>query len=54
MTRLVEQTTGKYLGYPLAITERTVTVFRPDGRFVGTAYSISGARRLVRGYRRTR
>lgn len=42
---------AKYLGYPLLVKERDVTVFRPDGREIGLAYSMSGARRIVRGYR---
>ena len=44
-------TTGRYLGMNLHITDRSVIVARPDGRVIGTAYSMSGARRLVRGYR---
>lgn len=43
---------AKYLGYPLIVKERDVTVLAPvSGRVIGTAYSMSGARRLVRGYR---
>lgn len=51
MRRVAEVTEGKYLGHPLVIRERDVTVLRPDGRLIGVAYSMSGARRLVRGYR---
>lgn len=52
MTRVAQQAEGRYLGCRLAITERTVTVFAPvSGRVIGTAYSISGARRIIRGYR---
>jgi hypothetical protein len=42
----------KYLGYDLVIGPRTVTVSTPDGRPIGTAYTVSGARRIVKGYRR--
>ena len=42
---------GRYLGLTLVITERTVDVFRHDGRHIGTAYTVSGARRICRGYR---
>lgn len=52
MTRVAQQAEGRYLGCRLAITERTVTVFAPArGRVIGVAYSLSGARRLARGYR---
>lgn len=44
-------TTGRYLGMTLHITDSVVTVARPDGRVIGTAYSMSGARRIARGYR---
>ena len=47
-----ESVRALYLGYPLEITERAVTVFTPEGRKVGQAASIGGARRLIRGYRK--
>lgn len=53
MTPAVEQTHGKYLGFRLAITDHTVTVYRLDGRLIGTSASMSGARRLIKGYRRS-
>lgn len=43
---------GRYLGYPLKITEREVTVYTHDGREIATVPSISTARRVIRGYRR--
>lgn len=52
MTRVAEHAHGKYLGCEMRITERCVTVFAPaSGRVIGTAYSISGARRIAKGYR---
>lgn len=52
MTRVAQVAHGRYLGCTLRITERDVTVFAPaSGRVIGVAYSLSGARRLARGYR---
>lgn len=52
VTRVAQETHGKYLGCRLLIRERDVTVFAPaGGRVIGVAYSLSGARRLCRGYR---
>lgn len=41
-----------YLGYPLTITDTTVTVRGRDGRQLGTVRSVKEARLFVRGYRR--
>lgn len=49
--RATEQANATYLGYPLTITNRTVTVHAPDGREIGVAYELSGARRIVKGHR---
>lgn len=46
-----EYATGRYLGCKLEITNPYVNVYSPTGRWIGRAYSMSGARRLVRGYR---
>ena len=42
-----------YLGYPLEITDRTITVTTPDGRRIARTQSLSTARRIIRGYRKT-
>lgn len=49
-----ESVKALYLGYELTITDRRngVTVSTPDGRTLGQAASIGGARRLIRGYRK--
>lgn len=44
--------TTSYLGYPIIITDRNVTVIAPDGRRVGHTTSVKQARLLIRGYRR--
>lgn len=45
-----ERTT--YLGYPLLVAEKTVTVFTPADRKIATVASVKTARLVVRGYRR--
>ena len=42
---------GRYLGYPLLISEREVVVYRPDGKELVAVKSLSTARRFIRGYR---
>lgn len=44
----------RYLGFTLVIGARLVEVYEPAGRLVGRAYTVSGARRIVRGYRKER
>jgi hypothetical protein len=43
---------SSYLGFPLAITDRAVTVFDKRGRRLVTVASIGAAHRFIRGYRR--
>lgn len=50
--RVLPSAHGRYLGYPLVITERDVTVYTLDGREIATVPSISTARRIIRGYRK--
>ena len=42
-----------YLGYPLEVTDRDVTVFDKQGRKLVTVASFGAARRFIKGYRRT-
>jgi hypothetical protein len=42
---------GRYLGYPIRVTDTTIMVYRPDGRFISFARSFPEARRIVRGHR---
>ena len=46
----VQQTS--YLGFPLHVTDTTVTVLDKTGREIGTVGSVKQARLFVRGYRR--
>lgn len=47
-----ESERAKYLGFPLEITHRNVTVMHPEtGRRLGTVTSVKKARLFVRGYR---
>lgn len=48
-TRDTERT--RYLGCTLVVGARTVEVFAPNGRRIGHAYTVSGARRIAKGYR---
>ena len=41
-----------YLGYPLEVTNRDVTVRDKQGRKLATVASMSAARQFLRGYRR--
>jgi hypothetical protein len=43
---------SSYLGFPLEITDRTVTVFDKRGRRLVTVARIGAARRFIKGYRR--
>lgn len=47
-----DKTTATYLGYPLEITNRDVTVRDKHGRKLVTVASIPAARNFIRGYRR--
>lgn len=44
--------TSSYLGYPIEITDREVTVFDKHGRRLVKVASIGAARRFITGYRR--
>lgn len=46
------QISTSYLGFPLLISDQSVTVRTPDGRRLGVEVSMAKARLLVRGYRK--
>jgi hypothetical protein len=50
--RPLPQVESTYLGFPLLIGERTVTVLTPDGRHVAEVRGLATARNVVRAYRR--
>lgn len=54
MSASVGTVRAPYRGCTLVIGPRTVDVYAPDGRYIGAAYTVSGARRIVRGYRNER
>ena len=41
-----------YRGFTIVTSIREVDVFDAEGRHVGTAFTPSGARRIINGYRR--
>jgi hypothetical protein len=43
---------SSYLGYPLIVTDRKITVFTPALRKITEVSSVKQARLVVRGYRR--
>lgn len=48
MTRVADTERTRYLGFELLVRERDVRVLDSRGRVLGVAYSVAGARRLVR------
>lgn len=52
VTATVDRVDMTYLGYPLEITNRDVTVRDQQGRKLVTVTSIRAARNFVKGYRR--
>lgn len=52
MTRPLQVERALYRGFVLVMDCYEVQVLRADGRRIGCARTLSGARRIVRGYRR--
>lgn len=50
--KAASQISTSYLGFPLLVSDQSVTVRTPDGRRLGTEVSMAKARLLVRGYRK--
>jgi hypothetical protein len=52
MSAVADRCRSSYLGYPLEITDRDVTVYDQHDRKLVTVTSIGAARLFIRGYRR--